>query len=79
TTEVDRLSSDIGHVFKGVLLRDGVMPRVLTVLSIGASVELDKLFDIGVQAIGKEQVKKEQIAMQNQSISDKLEGLQPLY
>lgn len=79
TTEVDRLSSDIGHVFKGVLLRDGIMPRVLTVLSIGASVELDKLFDIGVQAIGKEQEKKEQIAMQNQSISDKLEGLQPLY
>jgi cell division GTPase FtsZ len=79
TTEVDRLSSDIGHVFKGVLLRDGVMPRVLTVLSIGASVELDRLFNIGVEAIEKERGKKEQIAMQNLSISNKMDGLEPMY
>ncbi|MCX9025858.1 MAG: cell division protein FtsZ [Candidatus Methanoperedens sp.] len=79
TTEVEKLSSEIGQIFKGVLLRNGEMPRVLTVLSIGASSELNKLFTIGIDAVRKEKEKKEQVAEQNRGIKEKLEGLEPQY
>lgn len=79
TTEVEKLSSEIGQIFKGVLLRNGEMPRVLTVLSIGASSELNKLFNIGIDAVRKEKEKKEQVAEQNRGIKEKLEGLEPQY
>ncbi len=79
TTEVEKLSSEIGQIFKGVLLRNGGMPRVLTVLSIGASSELNKLFTIGIDAVRKEKEKKEQVAEQNRGIKEKLDGLEPQY
>ncbi|MCZ7384210.1 MAG: cell division protein FtsZ [Candidatus Methanoperedens sp.] len=79
TTEVEKLSGEIGQIFKGVLLRNGEMPRVLTVLSIGASSELNKLFNIGIEAVRKEKEKKEQVAEQNRGIKEKLEGLEPQY
>ncbi|MCZ7357254.1 MAG: cell division protein FtsZ [Candidatus Methanoperedens sp.] len=79
TNEIEKLSKEIGQIFKGVLLRNGEMPRVLSVLSIGASAELDKLFSIGVEAVQKEREKKEQVIRQNISIEQKLEGLKPMY
>ena len=79
TTEVEKLSGEIGQIFKGVLLRNGEIPRVLTVLSIGASSELNKLFTIGIEAVRKEKEKKEQVAEQNREIKEKLEGLEPQY
>jgi cell division GTPase FtsZ len=79
TTEVEKLSSEIGQIFKGVLLRNGEIPRVLTVLSIGASSELNKLFTIGIDAVRKEKEKREQVAEQNRGIKEKLEGLEPQY
>ncbi len=79
TTEVEKLSSEIGQIFKGVLLRNGEMPRVLTVLSIGASSELNKLFTMGIDAVRKEKEKREQVAEQNRGIKEKLEGLEPQY
>ncbi len=79
TTEVEKLSSEIGQIFKGVLLRNGEMPRVLTVLSIGASAEISKLFNLGVEAVHKERENKEQVAQMNKSINQKLEGLEPQY
>lgn len=79
TTEVEKLSGEIGQIFKGVLLRNGEMPRVLTVLSIGASSELNELFNIGIDAVRKEKEKKEQVAEQNRGIKEKLEGLEPQY
>jgi len=79
TTEVEKLSNEIWQIFKGVLLRNGEMPRVLTVLSIGASSELNKLFTIGIDAVRKEKEKKEQVAEQNREIKEKLDGLEPQY
>ncbi|VVB92796.1 Tubulin-like protein CetZ [uncultured archaeon] len=79
TTEVEKLSGEIGQIFKGVLLRNGEMPRVLTVLSIGASSELNKLFNIGIDAVMKEKERKEKVAEQNRGIKQKLEGLEPQY
>ncbi len=79
TTEVEKLSGEIGQIFKGVLLRNGELPRVLTVLSIGASSELNELFNIGIDAVRKEKEKKERAAEQNRGIEEKLEGLEPQY
>lgn len=79
TSEVEKLSSEIGHIFKGVLIRNGEMPKVLTVLSIGSSSELDKLFNIGIDAVHKERERKELIAEQSRGITERLEGLEPQY
>jgi cell division GTPase FtsZ len=79
TSEVEKLSGEIGQIFKGVLLRNGEMPRVLTVLSIAGSSEIDKLFNMGIDAVNKEREKKEQAAEQNKGIKQRLEGLEPQY
>lgn len=79
TSEVEKLSSEIGHIFKGVLLRNGEMPKVLTILSISTSAEINKLFNMGIDAVHKEREKKEQIAEMNKGINQRLEGLEPQY
>jgi cell division GTPase FtsZ len=79
TSEVEKLSEQIGQIFKGILLRDGQMPRVLTLLSIRSSSELDRLFEIGIDAVHKEREKKEQTQGLNQEIKSRLDGLEPQY
>ena len=79
TSEVEKLSSEIGQIFKGILLRNGEMPRVLALLSISSSAELDMLFELGIDAVHKEREKKEQISGVNREIKNKLEGLEPQY
>lgn len=79
TSEVEKLACEVGQVFKGVLLHKNESPRVLTILSIGASSELDKLFKIGVGAVEKQREKKELLSEQNKLIAERLEGLEPVY
>lgn len=79
TSEVEKLSSEIGQIFKGILLRSGELPRVLTLLSISSSAELDKLFEIGIDAVHKEREKKEQITGLNPDLKNMMEGLEPEY
>lgn len=79
TSEVEKLSADIGQIFKGVMLHPGATPRVLSLLSIGASAELEELFNMGVEAISREREKKDVIGKQNLNLAQKLEGLEPSY
>ncbi|MCZ7362345.1 MAG: cell division protein FtsZ [Candidatus Methanoperedens sp.] len=79
TGEIEKLSSEIGQIFKGILLHKGEMPKVLTLLSISSSVELEKLFNIGVEAVNKERERKDLIAKQNMVIAQRLEGMEPSY
>lgn len=79
TSEVDKLSSEIGQIFKGILLRSGEMPKVLTLLSISSSTELDRLFELGIEAVHKEREKKEQNSGVNSEILTRLDGLEPQY
>ncbi|MCX9087556.1 MAG: hypothetical protein OIN90_08335, partial [Candidatus Methanoperedens sp.] len=60
-------------------LRDGQMPKVLTLLSISSSSELDRLFEIGIDAVHKERERKEQTTGLNREIKSRLEGLEPQY
>jgi cell division GTPase FtsZ len=77
TSEVEKLSSEIGQIFKGVLLHKGEYPRVLTILSISTSSELEKLFNMGIEAVNKEREKKDLTGKQN--LAQKLDGLEPMY
>ena len=79
TSEVEKLSSQIGQIFKGILLQDGKMPTVLALISIKSSAELDRLFEIGIDAVHKERERKEQTSGLNQEIKNRLEGLEPQY
>jgi len=79
TSEVEKLSSEIGQIFKGILLKSGKMPSVLTLLSISSSTELDKLFELGINAVHKEREKKELTSGLNRDIINRLEGLEPQY
>jgi len=60
-------------------LKDGKMPRVLTLLSISSSTELDRLFELGIDAVHKEREKKELTSGLNRDIINRLEGLEPQY
>lgn len=79
TSEVEKLSTDIGQIFKGVLLHPGATPRVLSLLSIGASAELEELFNMGVEAVSREREKKDNLGKQNLTLAQKLDGLEPSY
>lgn len=79
TSEVEKLSCELGQIFKGILIHKGETPRVLSILSIGASAELDKLFKAGIGAVEKQREKKELLAEQNKIIAERLEGLEPVY
>lgn len=79
TSEVEKLASELGQVFKGILLHKGASPRVLTILSVGASSELDKLFKLGVGAVERQREKKELMIEQNKVIAERLEGVEPVY
>lgn len=79
TTEVERLADDIGQIFKGVLIRSGERPKVLSLLSISKSEELERLLDIGIEAISKERQKKQLLGKQEKVFKEKLDGLEPEY
>ncbi len=79
TGEVEDLSREIGQIFKGILIRNGAMPKVLTVLSISESKELEKLLDIGIDAVGKEREKKELLIGHEKIFKEKLADLEPHY
>lgn len=79
TSEVEKLSDKIGQIFKGVLLRKGKIPRVLSVLSISSSAELDTFFEYGVKALNKERKKKNWLDEQKETLNQILDGLEPEY
>ncbi len=79
TSEVEELSRQIGQIFKGILINKGEMPKVLTVLSISKSKELEELLDIGVTAIAKERDKKELHEGPEKIFIEKLGDLEPHY
>jgi len=79
TDEVETLSSEVGHVFKGILIRNKEQPQVLTILSLSASEELDKFYRAAIDAINKEKEQKEKTANRKEKASDLLKGMEPEY
>ncbi len=79
SNEIEKLSSSLGHVFKGILIRNNELPQVLTVFSISSSEELDNLYLAAIEAINKEKEQKQQITNQKQEVNDILKGMKPEY
>ena len=61
SNEVEKLSSAVGHVFKGIIVRNGEYPQVLAVLTLESASELEKLYSIAVDAIQYEREKKARV------------------
>lgn len=72
TSEVEKLSSEIGQVIKGISIRDRVIPKVLSLLSISRSEEFEKLLEMGIDSFDREGKKKELLAAQGRDLRDKL-------
>ncbi|CAD7768986.1 Tubulin-like protein CetZ [Candidatus Methanoperedenaceae archaeon GB37] len=79
TSEVETLSSNVGHVFKGVLIRNREEPQVLTIFSLSASEELDKFYLEAIEAIKKEKEQKERTKSQKEVANDLFKGIEPEY
>ena len=81
SSEIDKLSSHIGHVFKGVIIRNGETPQVLSVLTLETTTELDNLYTLAVEAIHMEKEKRGRMAIRKEAdaIFSKIDGLEPEY
>ncbi|MBS1262990.1 MAG: Tubulin-like protein CetZ [Methanonatronarchaeales archaeon] len=73
--ELDTLSSQVGQVFKGVVVEKGAEPQVLSVLSLSESEELDRLYERAVQAVQQEKDRRKS----GSKAFSRLDGLEPEY
>lgn len=55
--EIEKLSRAIGHVFKGIIVRSGEYPQVLSVLTLESAREIEKLYGVAIEAINQEKEK----------------------
>lgn len=81
STEVEKLSSAVGHVFKGIVVRSGELPQVLAVLTLESASELESLYSIAVDAIKQERDKKERVASVKEvdRAFSQIDGMDPSY
>lgn len=81
SSQIDKLSSHIGHVFKGVIIRNGEIPKILSVITLETTVELDNLYTLAVEAIQMEKEKHDRMALEKETGAafSKIDGLEPQY
>jgi Cell division GTPase len=81
STEVEKLSSSVGHVFKGIIVRDGELPQVLAVLTLESAAELENLYAVAVDAIKYERAKKDRVANDKEvdRAFSQIDGMDPSY
>ena len=79
--EIEKLSEAIGHVFKGIIVRSGEYPQVLSVLTLESSHEMENLYGIAIQAIHQEKEKKQRVEKEAEleKTFSRIEGLEPEY
>ena len=66
STEIEKLSGAVGHVFKGIVVCEGEYPQVLSLLTLESAHELEKLYNVAVQAIHYEKAKKQRVEEGNE-------------
>jgi cell division GTPase FtsZ len=81
SSEIDKLSSHIGHVFKGVIIRNGETPRILSIITLENTIELESLYTLAIEAIHVEKEKRDRIALQKETGTafSKIDGMEPQY
>jgi cell division GTPase FtsZ len=81
STEIEKLSGAVGHVFKGIVVSNGEPPKVLSVLTLESAHELEKLYNVAVQAIHHEKEKKQRVedGAEVDKAFSQIDGLEPEY
>lgn len=81
SNEIDKLSSHIGHVFKGVIIKSGEHPRVLSVLTLESTAELENLYTLAIEAMHMEKEKRERVEIRRETEKtfSKIEGMDQQY
>lgn len=70
SVEIEKLTTSIGHVFKGIITQTNSLPEVLCILTLSSTDELKKFYNIAIEAISKEKNKKEIIKEEKEKMSD---------
>ncbi len=78
TKTVEELSTDVGQVFKGVLIKKG-RPKVLSLFTLNSVPELEKLYADAADAIRFEIGKREQSKKQLDDAFAHIDDLEPIY
>ncbi|MFP4655499.1 MAG: cell division protein FtsZ [Methanohalobium sp.] len=81
SNEVEKLSANVGHVFKGIIVRRGEYPQVLIVSTMESANEIENLYNRAIDAIGQEREKKSRIENEKEvdKAFSKIDGLEPHY
>lgn len=81
STEIEKLSGAVGHVFKGIVVRNGEYPQILSLLTLESARELEKLYNVAVQAIHYEKAKKQRVeeGVEMEKTFSQIEGMEPEY
>jgi cell division GTPase FtsZ len=78
TKTVEELSTDVGQVFKGVLIKKG-RPKVLSLFTLNSVPELENLYAAAADAIRFEMDKREQSKKQLDDAFAHIDELEPIY
>ncbi|NOQ33729.1 MAG: cell division protein FtsZ [Methanosarcinales archaeon] len=78
TKTIEELSTEVGQVFKGVLIQKG-RPRVLSLFTLNSVPELEKLYATAAEAIRFEKERQNQSKSQLDSAFSHIEDLEPIY
>ena len=78
TKTVEELSTDVGQVFKGVLIKKG-RPKVLSLFTLNSVPELENLYAAAADAIRFEMDKREQSKRQLDDAFAHIDELEPIY
>jgi tubulin-like protein CetZ len=81
STEIEKLSGAVGQVFKGIIIRNGEYPQVLSVLTLESAHELEKIYNVAVQAVHQEKAKKQRVeeGVEMEKAFSQIDGLEPEY
>ena len=81
SSEIEKLSEAVGQVFKGIVVSAGEYPQVLSVLTLESAHEIEKLYDVALQAIQQEKAKKQKVEEEAKldKVLSQIEGIEPEY
>lgn len=81
SSEIEKLSEAVGQVFKGIVISSGEYPQVLAVLTLESANEIQKLYDVAIQAIQQEKAKRQRVEEEAEidKTFSQMEGLEPEY
>jgi len=78
TKEIEKLSADIGQVFKGIVIKKGTA-KVLSVFTLQSIPKLKKLYSLAVYAIESEHERRKRAKQKLKEAFSRIDGLEAVY